>query len=178
MLLTENNIKAELSYAYIHAVAARAGFGCRDGDRHDDGAGVDAFVRVKERLSPDAVITDFLAEVQLKATSEPPAAQGDRFSFFLKRDHYDKPRGAENPLRRFLVVLFLPPVQAEWLDHTADQLLLRRCAYWCSLKGAGATANKSGQTVYLPRANVFSVDGLRGLMTRVAMNDEWCDGGE
>ena len=40
-LLSNNNITAELSYAYLHAIAAKAGMSCKAGDRHDDGAGVD-----------------------------------------------------------------------------------------------------------------------------------------
>ena len=178
MLLSKNNIKAELSYAYLHAVASRAGFGCTVGSRHDDGAGVDALVRFKERLAPDVTFTESLIEVQLKATSEQPALQGGRYPFFLRREHHEKLIGNENALRRFLVVLFLPGDADEWLGHTADQLLLKRCAYWCSLRGAASTTNKSGQTVYLPQANVFSVAGLRGLMARVARKEEWCDGSE
>jgi hypothetical protein len=178
VLLTDNNIKAELSYAYLHAVASRAGFGCEVAGRMSDGAGVDALVRFKERLAPDVVFTESVIEVQLKATSDPAKVQNGRSAFFLRRDHYDKLRASDIGLRRFLVVLFLPENADEWLGHTADQLLLKRCAYWCSLRGASETANKSGQTVYLPHANTFSVAGLRGLMTRVARNDEWCDGSE
>ena len=40
MPLTENDVKAELSYAYLHAVAARAGFGCEVANRHSDNVGV------------------------------------------------------------------------------------------------------------------------------------------
>ncbi len=168
MLLTENNIKAELSYAYLHAVA----------DRHADGAGVDALLRFKERLAPDVVFTEHVAEVQLKASSDQPTLQNGRFSFFLKRDHHDKLRDQGAGLRRFLVVLFLPESPEEWLGHTPEQLLLKRCAYWCSLRGAAATPNRTGQTVYLPQENVFSVAGLRARLTRVARNEEWCDGHE
>jgi hypothetical protein len=52
VLLSENNIKSELSYAYLHAVAARAGLGCHATDRHTDGAGVDAVLRARERFDP------------------------------------------------------------------------------------------------------------------------------
>lgn len=178
MLLTDNNIKAELSYAYLHAVAARAGFGCEVAGRMSDGAGVDALIRFKERLAPEAVLTESIIEVQLKATSGPATLQNGRYSFFLRREHYDKLRASDIGLRRFLVVLFLPECSDEWLCHTADQLLLKRCAYWCSLRGAAATVNQIGQTVYLPQANAFSVVGLRELMTRVARDETWCDGSE
>ncbi len=178
MLLTENNIEAELSYAYLHAIAAKAGFGCKVGDRHDDGAGVDAIIRFKERLAPDVVFTESVVEIQLKATTTQPKLRNERWPFFLRRKHYDKLRVSDIGLRRFLVVLFLPENADEWLAHTADQLLLKRCAYWCSLRGAADTGNETGQTVYLPQTNVVSVSGLRDLMTRVARNEDWYDGHE
>lgn len=178
MLLSDNNIKAELSYAYLHAVAARAGFGCEATGRVSDDAGVDALVRFRERLAADAVLTESVIEIQLKATSASVISHNGRYSFFLKREHYDKLRVSDIGLKRFLVVLFLPENADDWLGHTSEQLLLKRCAYWCSLRGAGESTNRSGQTVYLPQANTFSVAGLRGLMTRVARNEEWCDGSE
>lgn len=178
MLLTENNIKAELSYAYLHAVAANAGFGCSEGSRHDDGAGVDALVRFREQLAPPPALTESVIEVQLKATSEQPTVRKGRYPFILKRDHYDKLISSDNGLWRFLVVLFLPKNAGAWLNLTATQLSLKRCAYWCSPRGAAATMNTSGQTVYLPRQNVLSVAGFRGLMTRVARREEWHDGTE
>lgn len=178
MLLSENDIKAELSYAYLHAVAVRAGLSCSVTNRLGDSAGVDATLRFKEKPTPDAVIIESLLEVQLKSTSSPVALQNGRYSFFLRRDHYDKLRSDSSPLRRFLVVLFLPEDSAEWLTADHEQLSLRRCAYWCSLRGANETTNKTGQTVYLPQTNIFSVEGLRAIVGRVARNEEWCDGTE
>lgn len=95
VLLSENNIKSELSYAFLHAVAARAGLACHATDRHSDGAGVDAVLRARERFEPDSIFTDFTVEVQLKATSAPPAVHEGRYSFWLRRDAYDKLRTTE-----------------------------------------------------------------------------------
>ena len=39
MLLSEKEIESELSYAYLHAVASRAGFACEYAGRHSDRAG-------------------------------------------------------------------------------------------------------------------------------------------
>ena len=69
MLLSMNEMEAELSYAYLHAVASRAGFACEIAGRQSDRAGIDARVHVKERLAPNASFTDFSIEIQLKATS-------------------------------------------------------------------------------------------------------------
>lgn len=164
MLLTENNIKSELSYAYLHAVASRAGIGCEVTGRHGDAAGVDATVRARERFGPNSKYTDFTAEVQLKATSDEPAQVDDMYSFWLALDHYNKLRTVEVAAPRILVVMFLPKDPLEWLQHSEDALIAKRCAYWVSLRGAPASDNKSGQTIYLPKRNVFSVDALRSLM--------------
>lgn len=40
--LYTNDIEAELSYAYLHAVASKAAVCCKAGNRHDDNAGIDA----------------------------------------------------------------------------------------------------------------------------------------
>ena len=44
-MLSQFNIESELSYAYLHAVASRAGFSCTHADRHLDSAGVDAQIQ-------------------------------------------------------------------------------------------------------------------------------------
>ncbi len=41
-LLSVQNIESELSYAYLHAVAAQAGVSCTQGSRHEDNHGIDA----------------------------------------------------------------------------------------------------------------------------------------
>jgi hypothetical protein len=149
--MTENNIKAELSYAYLHAVAARAGFGCEYAGRHSDNAGVDAYLRIKERLASDSKHTNFPVEVQLKSTSKPPVLEAGRYSFWLDDlERYDDLRVRSAPMPRLLAVLFLPENAAQWLEQSEDALISRRCAYWVSLWDAPPSSNKSGQTVYLP----------------------------
>lgn len=150
MLLTENNIKAELSYAYLHAVAARAGFACEEGNRHEDGIGVDAKLRIKERFGPESILTNFTVDVQLKATAEEPVEQQRKYTYSLRRKNYDELRSVECQAPQLLVVLFLPADGERWLIHTAKQLKCQRCAYWISLRGAPPSANQTKQTVYLP----------------------------
>lgn len=173
MLLNENNIKAELSYAYLHAVAARAACSASEGDRHSDGAGVDAIIRAKERFAADSILTHFTIEVQLKATSEePPIDDRGRYSFSLLLDHYNKLRDTETQAQLILVVLFLPPDPELWLNHADDCLISRRCAYWVSLRGAPESRNKTRQTILVPRRNHFSSEGLRSVMARVSRGEK------
>jgi hypothetical protein len=70
-----------------------------------------------------------------------------------------------------LVVLFLPEDPLQWLLHSEDGLIARRCAYWVSLFTAPASTNEKYQTVYLPRSQVLSVAGLTALMTRISRKE-------
>ncbi len=95
-MLIDNDVKAELSYAYLHAVAARAGFGCKSGSRLDDNAAIDAVVSVYRRLAPESLLTDFPIDFQLKATSRPLARlRGGMLSYALPRNQYDRLRNPE-----------------------------------------------------------------------------------
>lgn len=47
MPLLQNEIEEALSYAYLHAVAAKAGMSCKVGSRSDDNAGVDAEINYR-----------------------------------------------------------------------------------------------------------------------------------
>jgi hypothetical protein len=170
-LLSVQNILSELSYAYVHAVASRCGFICEYTGRHTDEAGVDAMIRVRGRLAADSALTQFTAEVQLKATCAAPIEQDGRFSFRLRLKNYNELRSTTTVAPQVLVVLYLPEDAEEWLSHSEDALIARRCAYWVSLRSAPESSNRDSQTVYIPRANAVSVASLRELMTRFSRQE-------
>lgn len=170
--MTQQDIEAELSYAYLHAIASRARVACQYCSRTFDSAGVDAELLATRDFGPGA-LTDVAAHVQMKATVAHPAERKGRLSYFLAGiDSYNKLRAETIAIPRLLVVLFLPQSAEEWLTHTEDELVLKRCAYWVSLKGAPETANVTGQTVYLPRGQRFSPEELLALMERIARREE------
>lgn len=171
--MTNNDIIAELSYAYLHAVAARAGFGCKAGSRIDDGASVDAMVRVNEKLASDSWIWNFDFEVQLKATHQTLAETDGKYSYFFKGiDRYERLRDPGSPLPKLLVVLILPSDSTQWVTLDENSLIARRCAYWVSLKGAPPSDNGTGQTIAIPRSQVLSVDGIRDVALRLSRQED------
>lgn len=171
--MTENDRMAELSYAYLHAVCAAAGLGCQSSGRIDDNAGVDATIRVNERLDPASILFNFQIEIQLKATKQPLSESDEYLSYFLKGiDRYDRLREPGSPLPKLLVVLQLPEDPGQWLTLDEDALIARKCAYWVSLLGAPASHNSSGQTVLLPREQLVSVEGMRDVATRLSLQEE------
>lgn len=172
-MLSDQNIEAELSYAYLHAVATRGGFACSYTHRHLDDVGVDAQIHEDGRLlATDSIHSSFTLHVQLKATRVTPPEQNGRFSFNLKIGQYNRLRETRLAAPRILVVLYLPPDPSEWLHHSEESLIAKRCAYWVSLRGAPGSRNDVTQTVYIPRNQVLSVDALTAIMTHCSRDEE------
>ena len=172
-MLTQQNIEAELSYAYLHAVATKAGFSCEYRPRHLDDAGVDATITEHGRkLANDSVLTSFSMDAQLKATYRELPEEHRRISYSLTVPHYDKLRITNIAAPRILILMRLPQDPEEWLQITEESLVAKRCAYWLSLRGAPESTNTRDQTVYIPRDNLLSPQGLTNLMTRVSRREE------
>ncbi len=124
------------------------------------------------RLAPDSVLTSFEVHVQLKATYQTPVEQDGDFSYSLTVPRYDKLRKPQVNSPRILVILYLPGDTTEWLRHSEDCLVAKRCAYWVSLRNAPDSANPKHQTVYVPRRQILSVESLTELMTRFSRREE------
>ncbi len=145
-----------LSRAYAHAVASRAGYVTAFYEIDRDG--IDLRIQAGGAMRP-------ALELQLKATVNLADAGDGNVRFPLPRRNYDLLRiEAQTP--RLLVVLDLPREQEQWLTVTADELVMRRQAYWLSLKGYAETDNETSVTVRIPKENCFDVASLRALMEK------------
>lgn len=170
--LSLNDVESELSYAYLHAVASHAGCACSVSSRHEDNAGVDAQLVGWGPFPDGGYRTEVDVKVQLKATISDPIVIGDHFAYSVRGiAQYDDLRSPALATPRILVVLFMPRDPEQWLESTIEGLVLRRCAYWVSLRGAGASSNQTAQTVYIPRRQRFDGPGLRALMSRLSRNE-------
>lgn len=154
-LLTMADQKERLSLVYVNALAARAGFV--------------TFVREVDRDSVDLCIEAGggqrpKLDLQLKASANLDQPVGGFVRFRISRKNYDDLR-VETQTPRLLVVLELPSDEALWMTVTAEELVLRRRAYWLSLQQAGDTDQQT-VTVRIPERNVFDVEGLKALMER------------
>ncbi len=165
--MTENEQKQQLSVAYVHAVAASAGYACQATIVDDDS--VDVTIAAKGRVHSQSVLRSPRLEVQLKASSQSILKETD-VAFPLPVKNYEELR-CETMIPRLLVVFLLPDAQGDWLEQTEEQMITRRCAYWRSLLGFPDTKNKTNVTVYLPRTNCLTVESLRTMMETVSRRD-------
>jgi len=170
--LTQQNVESELSYAYLHAVASRTNMACQVASRHADDAGIDASLTAWAPFPDGGYLTEVDLNVQLKATIQPPADDGTSYSYFVRGvKRYDGLRQETVATPRILVVLFLPADAGQWLSHSEEELVLRRCAYWVSMRGAPPSDNETGATVNIPKSQTFAPDDLIGLVARLCRRD-------
>ena len=147
--------KSRFSLSYIEAVASRAGFQVEE-------------VKV-DRDSVDGTLKgDFgrrpRIEFQAKSTAR-DVVRNSHIHFPLSVKNYDDLRlEAINP--RILIVLILPKDIEDWVNQSEEELCLRHCSYWRSLRGEPPTSNQDSITVHLPLGNVFDSPQLLDMMQR------------
>ena len=153
----DDNIRKErFSLAYIRAVAAHAGF--YTDEPQVDRSSIDGVLRADFGRGPRI-------EFQAKATSQ-DIRREDHLALPLPIGNY-KDLAHDSMIPRILVVVLMPQEQAQWLSQTSDELCLRHCAYWLSLKGQPSIENTTSVTVHIPVANVFGSEQLAVLMGKV-----------
>jgi hypothetical protein len=171
--LDPKDIESELSYAYLHAVASAAGVNCGGANRHTDNRGIDATLTCYEKFADsDSWKEEIDLKIQLKATIKNIPETGTHFSYFFTGvKQYDFLREETRSQHRLLIVLFLPPNRHEWLNVSTEELVLRNCAYWVSLRSADVSSNTTGTTVYIPKEQVLTPDNLLDIFKKLSKNE-------
>jgi hypothetical protein len=166
----ENNSRAELSCAYLHALVARAGFTCSCDENPDpDRACTTARLDIREQLDPQSSLREFSLELHLWAVIGQPAAVRSKVSCALEVDLYDRLRSTATELPRFMALLCLPEDPDGGLTLSAEHLIGRPCARWLCLQGAPETSNTVETTVRVPVWNVLTPEALREIARRVSL---------
>ena len=160
-----NMRKEQFSRAYVQAVAACAGYAWSSPSVDDDSVDI----TLHERGGRGTVRSPKL-ELQLKC-KEAPIPNEPAFSFFVPIKNYDDLREVSLAVPRILVVVLVPEDPNEWLKQSEEELAMRRCGYWISLRGLQPSGNQTGQTVHLSRTQSFSVLSLTEMMQRIGQGE-------
>lgn len=156
MTLTQNNRMELLSWGYVHAIAACKGIQLTK--THIDDDSVDGTFSSNEGNCPRV---DF----QLKATWA-KSFEGDILKFPLKKKNFLELKKSPVMSPRILIVLALPQLENDWIQHGHDAFLIRNCAYWKSLVNEPDVANETSITVQLSKQNFLSPDSLKDIMDK------------
>lgn len=160
MITTAHRMES-LSRAYLQAVAAKAGLNyCLFGFDY----GTDICLREVEDVGGRYIESGLQVDVQLKSTTR--AIVTDReIKYDLDVRTYDQLRRTDNILRLF-VLLVLPEDEAEWVEQSEEELMLRRCAYWLVLRGGPDVQSVSTVRVSIPRENLLTANALLEIISR------------
>jgi hypothetical protein len=143
--------------AYLLAIAGVAG--CATSLRRPDDDSIDWTLSCRLPLRPKL-------DIQMKTTATANDG-GDTIQYPLKVKNYNDLIITDILVPRILILVILPPKIEEWLALSPTELILRRCSYWTSLRGRPTSDNEYTVTVPIPRANMFTVEALCGMMARI-----------
>ena len=169
MTTSPTDIESELSFAYLKAIAARAGYECVQATRIADNKGIDATITGCGDFGKDA-FSQATILIQLKSTFEKLETTKSHIKYDLKIKTYDDSRvDSENSM--YVVLLLLPRDKGKWLTSTRSLLSLRTCAYWFSNRGAPPISNVSTRRVLIPKRNRLTVKQLEMLLIKSAKSE-------
>ena len=172
-MLPDTAIQEELSKAYLQTVACYAGYAVQHIDRDNDG--VDALIKSNSKPAPDSLLASSSLEVQIKACCSEEHifvnADGD-IVYDLQARNYNILADTHRQLDIILVLLDLPPQKGNWITHNVNNLILRKCAYWISLKGQAQTTNANSKRIIIPHDNIFSPNALHEIMVKISKEED------
>jgi hypothetical protein len=148
----------QFSKSAVFAIASRAG--CAISLRYVDDDSVDLTLCSKLHSRRPSI------DVQLKCTFQ-DIIEDDFLKFPISRKNYDDLRTDDILAPRILLVFLVPAVLEDWIEQTEDEMLIRKCGYWFSLKGFPPTINTATVTLSIPRTNRFTIESLETMMFQV-----------
>jgi len=154
--------KEQFSNAYLRAVAAAAG--CSVAKPEPDEDKIDWNIRSTEG---QGLIRSPSVEIQLKCT-ELDTRDCDTLRYELDVETHGKLRDDYALVPRILVVVLVPPDPADWLLQSEEELAMRRCGYWLSLRDEPPSSNRATVTVNLPRTQLFTVEALHQMLQTIS----------
>ena len=167
-MLTRNHRQEALSRAYVQVIAARCGMSV---SLPNPDYGIDLTLNDIEDFGGWHAESGCKLDIQAKSTARAGKA-ADVIAYDLDIRSYDVLRLPTARHPRILVVLLLPIDESRWCSQSEEELTLRHCAYWLSLRGRPPSTNRKSVRLSLPRANVFSVEALRTIVSRIKAGDE------
>ncbi|MEK5257589.1 DUF4365 domain-containing protein [Paenibacillus sp. FSL F4-0125] len=170
-MLTEEHIKEGLSKSYVSAIANKAGMNCEVNGREFD-YGIDgSLIDVKVMRGGRRCESGFKIDFQLKSTINVDLKE-DEVIYSLSAKNYNDLVDEEVGTPRILILYYLPELPEEWVTVTEDNLIMKNCAWWCSLHGETPTTNTSSVNIRIPRNQILTVDEVSRLMALVKEGEQ------
>lgn len=164
MPLPSSDVKQHLSFAYIRAVAAQAGFKPVFDEHPEygmDGRIMNVTLLPNGKYGPSGVHFEFQAKASTRCI-----LRDDTIAYDLDAKAYNNMASWDGALPCFIVLMSLPKNAEDWLSLSEEKLLLKNCCYWMHITGP-VTSNKSKKRIYIPRSQLFEPEAVQELIYRI-----------
>lgn len=164
-LLSDNDRKDLFSRAYVQAIASAAGYASEPTGSVDRDS-------IDLRISSSGTYCTFdspCIEVQLKCTAS-ECVEEEHIQFDLPVKNYNDLR-KKSLSPRFLIVVLVPDDFDEWLKQSEQEAIVKKCAYYFSLKGMGRTNNTTTIRIRIPRSNILDSTALHTIFAKAGAGD-------
>lgn len=162
--MQENLIKEQFNIAFVRAISAQAGFSCEQ--NHPDINSEDIVI-LGEGFNSSGVENPRIA-FQLKATSQKLSKSSHTLKYRLKKKNYNDliKTNVINP--RYLAVMLLPSIRAQWMEHGFMSSTIRRECFWISLQGREKITDQETITIEIPLKNKLNASVIRDLLNQAS----------
>lgn len=159
------------SVAFTRMVAYAAGFSVKSHEPDYDGVDITivSSAEYETYYCPEI-------ELQLKCTTQHHYLHGDHLSWPMEAKPFKKLTHPKRYNPALLGVLLIPENDHGLLllEQNEDMLLTRSRMYWQWARDLGTIPDgQATKTVHLPRANLFDVEQLQGIMETIGEGGVW-----
>jgi hypothetical protein len=158
-----------LSMAYVKAIASMAGYNTEFSNRYKCDGTFYEIRKIKGQMENSGITLDF----ELKS------ATPNNYSIDTKKGLviYDLDSGNYNALVRrlqtanatlqILILFCMPKDSIDWINVTAESLVLRKCCFWHQLHKEQVTENTDTCRIKIPIAQQFTPDTLNKIFLKM-----------
>ncbi len=165
MSLPITHEQESLSLAYISAIASRVAVQCTVTGKIE--YGVDVYMQTLTQFPELLVPNNPPVCVQVKATKNWQETNG-YIVYDMQVDAYQKLYYSSAHSRLFL--LCLPEAYDDWVDVSAERLIVRKCCYW--YKVTEPTENKATQRIFIPSDQRVTIENLQEIIDQARLEKQ------
>lgn len=163
--MTDDHVKARISQHFVEVLASRYGYKCQPSASPDVGVDLEV-TRDETYVDPNGrtrhIDTGEYLHFQLKCTCENSVVRGaSSLKYDLKVKNYNDLVHRRNANRRVplaLILLVLPDAKDNWVSVSADELAIRKVAYWyLPPVGSVQTPNVDTVRIEVPYSNALTL---------------------
>ncbi len=161
----KEHIQADLSVAYVTAMAVNAGYSIHDFSGKE--YGIDMIID-KVTLFPNGKYDSTGVQIQLQLKSSINVLEkDDKIIYDIDSNAYNKFVNWVSPTPYLLILFHLPKEIDNWVDINYDRLLLRKCCYWYEITDKSILKKDSQKRIKIPKSNIFNENALNQIFDKI-----------